>query len=87
VNFGGHNLTWEIMLMEHFGCKSSGLMYMKEGMLQNSLVVRTNSLSGVRYLHSADIFSFQFAVVEAVRLESAGKSNVIEPLVGRDFLP
>lgn len=74
--------------MEHFGCKSSGLMYiMKEGILQNSLVVRTSSLSGVRYLHSADIFSLQVAVVEAVRLESSGKSNVIEALVGRDFLP
>lgn len=55
--------------------------------MQNSLVVTTNSLSGVRYLHSADIFSFQFAVVEAVRFESAAKSNVIEALVGRDFFP
>jgi hypothetical protein len=49
--------------MLHSGCKSSGLMYMKEGILQNSLVVRTSSLGGVRYLHSADIFSLQVAVI------------------------
>ncbi len=87
VHFVGHNLTWEIMLMEHFGCKSSGFMHMKEGILRNSLVVRTSTLSGVRYLHSADIFSLQVAVIQAGRLKSAGKSNVLEALVGRDFLP
>jgi hypothetical protein len=75
------------MLMEHFGCKSSGLMYMKEGILQNSLVVGTSSLSGVRYLHSADIFSLQVAVMPAGRHKSGGKSSVLEALVGRDFLP
>jgi hypothetical protein len=46
------------MLMEHFGCKSSGLIYMKEGILQNSLVVRKSNLSGIRYLHKADLFFF-----------------------------
>jgi hypothetical protein len=55
--------------------------------LQNSLVVRTDSLSGVRYLHSADIFSLQVAVIQAGKLKSAGKSNVLEAFVGRDFLP
>jgi hypothetical protein len=40
VHFVGLNLTWKIMLMEHFGCISSVLIYMKEGILENSLVVR-----------------------------------------------
>ncbi len=46
------------MLTEHFGFKSSGLIYVKEGISENSLIVRKSNLSGIRYLHKADLFFF-----------------------------